>query len=61
MVCGDLNAGDIRANEQTGLASMHHVFVLLHNFFERNLARVNGHWNGERLFQVITSDRVAKR
>ena len=46
--------GDFRVNEQTGLASMHNLFVLLHNFFERNFARINRHWNGERLFQVFT-------
>ena len=44
--------GDFRVNEQVGLASMHNMFVTFHNFIERNLARVNRGWNGERLFQV---------
>ena len=31
---------------------MHHLFVLLHNFFEENLATVNPLLNSDELFQV---------
>ena len=39
-------------NEQPGLASMHTVFVRLHNYFEHHLAENNPGWIGDELYQV---------
>ena len=44
--------GDVRANEQPGLTSMHTIFVRLHNYFERHMYRFNKHLSSEELFQV---------
>ncbi len=44
-------AGDVRANEQAGLAAMHTLFVREHNRLVRVLARRHPHWDGERLYQ----------
>ena len=44
-------AGDVRANEQTGLAAMHTLFVREHNRRARELALANPDWDGERLYQ----------
>ena len=47
-----LHTGDVRANEQPGLTSMHTVFVRLHNVFENQMYRFNRHLNSEQLYQV---------
>ncbi|PVD30062.1 hypothetical protein C0Q70_09323 [Pomacea canaliculata] len=44
-------AGDLRVNEQMGLASMHTVWMREHNRLVQKMAAVNPHWNDERLFQ----------
>jgi len=44
-------AGDVRANEQPGLTSLHVVFVREHNFQAARLATLHRDWNDERLYQ----------
>ncbi|MEK9662616.1 MAG: peroxidase family protein, partial [Alphaproteobacteria bacterium] len=44
-------AGDVRANEQIGLTSMHTLFVREHNFWADRLAAVNPTWNDEQIYQ----------
>ncbi|MEN1727619.1 MAG: peroxidase family protein, partial [Pseudomonadota bacterium] len=44
-------AGDVRANEQVGLAVMHTLFVREHNRLAKQIARDNPRWDGERVFQ----------
>lgn len=43
--------GDLRANEQQGLAAMHTIWVRYHNNLARKLAKLNPTWDDERLFQ----------
>lgn len=44
-------AGDVRANEQTGLAVMHTLFVREHNRLARRLAGDNPDWTGDEVFE----------
>ncbi|MEM8548173.1 MAG: peroxidase family protein [Pseudomonadota bacterium] len=51
-------AGDVRANEQVGLAAMHTLFVREHNRQVRELSEANPRWRGERLYREAR-ERVA--
>nr|XP_020506368.1 eosinophil peroxidase-like [Labrus bergylta] len=44
-------SGDERSNENIGLSSLHTLFMREHNRLARALAKLNPHWNGERLYQ----------
>ncbi|KAM9360665.1 uncharacterized protein ABDE67_001280 [Symphorus nematophorus] len=44
-------AGDERSNENIGLTSLHTLLMREHNRLARALAKLNPHWNGERLYQ----------
>ncbi len=48
---GSFLAGDIRANEQVGLASMHTLFMREHNRQADILAQANPEWDDETIFQ----------
>lgn len=43
-------AGDLRANEQLGLLSMHTMFLREHNRIARELAELNPHWDGDMIY-----------
>ena len=43
--------GDIRANEQPGLTTLHIVFLREHNYHAARLAALHADWNDERLYQ----------
>ncbi len=45
-------AGDIRANEQVGLTTMHVLFVREHNFWADYLAQAFPRADGERIYQM---------
>lgn len=44
-------AGDIRVNEQIGLAAMHTIWMREHNRIAGELKGINFHWDGETLYQ----------
>ncbi|XP_028269796.1 eosinophil peroxidase-like isoform X2 [Parambassis ranga] len=44
-------AGDDRTNENIGLAAIHTLMMREHNRLARALAKLNPHWDGERLYQ----------
>ena len=48
---GCFTAGDHRVNQYTALTVMHIIFVRLHNRYATDIARINPHWDDERLFQ----------
>ena len=42
-------AGDVRANEQLALTSMHTLWMREHNRVAGELLRLNPHWNGDQV------------
>lgn len=44
-------AGDIRVNEQIGLAAMHTVWLREHNRIAEAIKALNSHWDGETVYQ----------
>ncbi len=44
-------AGDVRANEQLGLTSMHTLWFRHHNFLAEQLRQLNPHWDGDQLYE----------
>ena len=43
--------GDVRANEQPGLTTLHIVFLREHNYHAARLAALHANWDDERLYQ----------
>jgi len=52
---GNFLAGDIRANEQQQLTSMHTIFAREHNRIADTLATANQDWSGDRVYQEARS------
>jgi len=52
---GNFMAGDIRANEQQQLTTMHTVLAREHNRIADTLSAVNPDWSGERVYQESRS------
>ena len=48
-------AGDIRANENTGLTLLHTIFVREHNYWAERLAEDHPDWNDDMLFAAARS------
>jgi len=44
-------AGDVRANEQLGLLSMHTIWFRQHNFVAKQLRQLNTFWSDDVVFQ----------
>lgn len=44
-------AGDIRVNEQIGLAAMHTIWLREHNRIAEEIKQLNSHWDGETVYQ----------
>lgn len=44
-------AGDIRANEQIGLAAMHTIWMREHNRLANQLKTINPFWDGDKVYQ----------
>ncbi|CAG9800209.1 unnamed protein product [Chironomus riparius] len=44
-------AGDVRVNEQTGLLSMHTIWMREHNRIVKYFNEINPHWTGEQTYQ----------
>lgn len=44
-------SGDSRANENLHLTTMHLIWARHHNYIANELAKINPHWNDEKLFQ----------
>ncbi|MEB3359991.1 MAG: peroxidase family protein [Synechococcales bacterium] len=53
-------AGDVRANENVVLASMHTLFVREHNRLATELAEVHPSWTDEQLFQRARQINIAQ-
>lgn len=45
-------SGDVRANENTGLLSMHNVWVREHNFWADNIYALNKSFSDEKIYQL---------
>src|SRR5688572_29329788 len=52
-------SGDPRVNENAGLGMIHIVLIRWHNHVEEQLHHLNGHWQGEQLFQETRRIMVA--
>ena len=48
---GRVLAGDVRSTEVLPLASMHTMFVRLHNRVALELRRLNTHWDSDQVYQ----------
>lgn len=48
-------AGDVRANENTGLTSLHIVFAKEHNYWADRISEMHPEWSDERVFNAARS------
>lgn len=53
-------AGDVRANENTALLSLHSLFVREHNRLAEKLAQKNPDWDDETLYQQARKRNIAQ-
>ncbi|CAD6193084.1 unnamed protein product [Caenorhabditis auriculariae] len=51
-------AGDLRANEQLGLTSMHTIFLREHNRIASRLLELNSNWDGETIYQAAMMQHI---
>jgi len=57
---GCLLAGDVRANEQPGLTTMHTIWFREHNRIASKLEDINRNWDSERVFQETRKIMMAE-
>ncbi|MEE9352713.1 MAG: peroxidase family protein, partial [Thiotrichaceae bacterium] len=57
---GHFLSGDVRANENLGLTSMHTLWMREHNQIASKLSEENPHWNDETLFQEARKEVIAE-
>jgi len=48
-------AGDVRANENTGLTTLHNLFSMEHNHWAKKIAAIHTSWDDEQIFQAARS------
>lgn len=53
-------AGDVRANEQVGLAAMHTLFVREHNRWAKRIKRLRPYYSGEDIYQTARRMVIAE-
>jgi len=53
-------AGDVRANEQVGLATMHTLFMREHNRWAARIARQRPHFSGDDIYQAARRMVIAE-
>ncbi len=53
-------AGDVRANEQVGLAAMHTLFVREHNRWAKHIKRTRPYYSGDDIYQAARRIVVAE-
>lgn len=48
-------SGDVRANENTGLTTLHNLFSMEHNHWAKKIAAIHTDWSDEQIYQASRS------